>query len=116
MILTSYFANWRKFPEEMPTISISRYTPKWFKATKEAKELAPSAQLLKDYKEGIVSDEDYIEIYKKETLSKLDPNEIFQKYDGGIFLCYEKSEDFCHRQIVSEWLREAGLTAQELIA
>ena len=114
MILTSYFANWRNFPGNRKKISISRITPKWFKADIEAKELAPSSKLLKEYKEGNVSDEEYEERYFNETLSKLDPLSIYKKYKDGIFLCYESSEDFCHRQLVSKWLKENNLEAQEL--
>ena len=114
MILTSYFANWRKFPGNRKKISISRITPKWFKSDIEAKELAPSSKLLKEYKEGIVSEEEYERRYFEETLSKLDPVSIYNKYKDGIFLCYESSEDFCHRQLVSKWLKEKKLKIKEL--
>jgi len=114
MILTSYFANWRKFPGNRKTISISRITPSWFKPDIEAKELAPSLKLLNDYKKGVVSDREYEEIYYKETLSKLDPFEIYDKYKDGVFLCYESSEDFCHRQLVSKWLSQNSLPVKEL--
>lgn len=114
MILTSYFANAKKFPKFRKTISISRFTPKWFKPDINALELAPSIQLLNNYKDGIVNDIEYKEIYLKETLSKLDPKAIAEKYKDGIFLCYESSSDFCHRQIVSEWLSENGFHTKEL--
>ena len=56
-----------------------------------------------------------IEIYKKETLSILDPIEISNKYKDSIFLCYEKTGDFCHRHIVSSWLSENGIVVEEVI-
>jgi len=115
MILTSYFANHRNFIPERKKVSISRITPSWFEADEIALELAPSKKLLFDYKEGGVSEEEYIRRYKEETLSKLNPFEIAQKYNNSIFLCYEKTGDFCHRHIVSEWLEENELLIEEII-
>jgi len=115
MILTSYFANHRNFPKEKKKVSISRITPDWFDADYNALELAPSKQLLFDYKNGGVSEEEYIRRYKEETLSKLNPFEIAKKYNNSIFLCYEKTGDFCHRNIVAEWLEENNLIVEEVI-
>ncbi len=115
MILTSYFANAKNFPKFRKTISASRFPPKWFKADIQATELAPSIALLNGYKEGNIDDIQYKEIYIKENLSVLDPKVIAEKYKDGILLCFEKKEDFCHRQIISEWLNEAGFPTQELI-
>lgn len=112
MIYTSYFANQRKLAH-LKKVSISRFPPKWFQADEYALELAPSKELLNEYKNGNVSDEEYDEIYKQETLSKLNPEDIFHKYDGAVLLCYEKTGDFCHRNIVSQWLQENGFEAGE---
>lgn len=113
MIYTSYFANHRKF-QHLTKVSISRFPPKWFSADIKAFELAPSAELLKDYKDGNVSDSEYEIRYFNETLSKLNPLEIYQRYDGSVFLCFEKSSDFCHRQIVANWLKESGFQVEEI--
>lgn len=115
MIFTSYFANSKNFPKFRKTVSTSRFPPKWFKPDIQANELAPSIALLNGYKEGKINDSQYKEIYLKENLSVLDPKVIAEKYKDGIFLCFEKKEDFCHRQIISEWLNEAGFPTQELI-
>lgn len=112
MILTSYFANFRKF-NDLKTVSISRFTPVWSKGHISGLELAPSADLLFKYKEGLVTELEYEEIYNKQ-LSLLDPKEIFEKYDNCILLCYEKSSDFCHRQLVSKWLNSNGFECKEL--
>lgn len=50
MILTSYFANHRKFPKDRKTVSISRFSPKWFEPDEKDLDLAPSKELLLDYK------------------------------------------------------------------
>lgn len=46
----------------------------------------------------------YIKEFYKQVLKNLDPEEIYKKYDGSIFLCYENSYEFCHRHIVAAWL------------
>lgn len=114
MIQTSYFANHRNFPKNKRLISISRFTPKWFKEDYNALELAPSSKLLKDYKDGLIDEAGYDKRYKEETLSKLDPKEIAKKYKDSIFLCYE-SDDFCHRHIVADWLRDNGENIEEVV-
>lgn len=30
-------------------------------------------------------------------------------------VCYEKPEDFCHRHLVAQWLRDAGYSVEEWI-
>lgn len=30
-----------------------------------------------------------------------------------VLVCFEKSDDFCHRNIVSKWMRENGVMARE---
>lgn len=112
MIYTSYFANHRKF-NNLETVSISRYTPVWSKNHISGIELAPSADLLNRYKQGLVSDEDY-EVEYNHQLSLLDPFLILEKYDNKILLCYEKVGDFCHRHLVSNWLISNGIEIREL--
>lgn len=114
MVLTSYFANHRHFPDNKKKVSISRITPTWFEADSNDLSLAPSKELLFDYKEGKVNQEEYIRRYKEETLSKLDPFEVAQKHRNSILLCYEKIGDFCHRHIVEEWLDSFGLLCEEV--
>ena len=113
MIFTSYFANVKNIKNKQ-LISISRFSPKWLPNILEAKELAPSAKLLEDYKNELVSDEMYTKRYYEETLSKLNKEEIYKKYKNSVFLCYESSDDFCHRQIVAEWLRTENFKIEEI--
>jgi len=114
MIYTSYFANAKNIKKKQ-FVSISRVTPSWFDFDIiEAKELAPSSKLLVAYKNEEVDTIEYEKIYKKETLSKLDPKEIYEKYNNSVFLCYEKRGDFCHRNIVSAWLEENGYSSKEI--
>jgi len=114
MIKTSYFANHRKFPKGVKTVSISRIPPKWATFDTQELRLAPSKQLLYDYKYNNLSWADYRKRYWKETLSKLDPVDFSRKYEGCILLCFEKPEDHCHRDIVRDWLKWSGIESEEL--
>lgn len=95
-IKTSYFANYRNFGNLKP-ISISRFPPKGFKGEQRL-DLAPGESLLKRYKEGLVSEEEY----EIEYIQGL-PQDI-QLEDNCVLLCYEKKGDFCHRSILAKIL------------
>ena len=45
----------------------------------------------------------YINEFYDQILSKLDPKEVYNELDNSILLCYEDSNDFCHRHLVSAW-------------
>lgn len=110
MIKTSYFA---KYKGE-DGISISRYTPKWFKGN-SFKPLAPNVDLLNDYKNGLINEDTYKQRYYKETLNKLNAQLIYKLLDNKVLLCYETSDKFCHRHIVAEWLnKELGIEVKEI--
>lgn len=114
MIQTSYFANHRNFPDGKRLVSVSRFTPEGVEAD-YALELAPQPQLLSEYKEGKVSEAEFKKQYISETLDLLDPKEVAKNYKDSIFLCYEKTGDFCHRNIIAEWLRSAGENIEEVV-
>lgn len=49
------------------------------------------------------NNEYYIREYYNQVLSNLDPQTIYDKLCNSFLLCYEESNDFCHRHIVSAW-------------
>lgn len=110
MIYTSYFAKSGQLPN---AVSIAGKTPDWFYGAKFPK-LAPKAWFFKLYKE--TGDEgQYIQDYYTHVLSKLDPVEIVKELDGKIMLCYEKSDQFCHRFVVADWIEHfTGIKITEL--
>lgn len=117
MIYTGYFAMIRKMPESIRPIAICIYPPKGYKGLKYT-DLAPTAKILKDWKRN--GDEDaYIRDFKKEVLDKLNPYEVVSDIkkmcgeDDICLVCYEKSQDFCHRHLVSKWLTENGIPCEE---
>jgi uncharacterized protein YeaO (DUF488 family) len=111
MIYTSYFANIKNLPKKLKPISISRFSPEWYTG-EEDKSLAPSKDLLLGYRSGKYNKQDYINIYK-EQLSNLNPFDVHQKHQDHALLCYEKSSDFCHRHLLSEWLNDNGIQCFE---
>ncbi len=113
MILTSYFSNWRKFPENTKTISVSRFPPKWAKFDEQLNELAPSSNLLMRYKNNEINEEDYEREYLIQ-LSQLNVFDIAAKIQGSVLLCFEKSGEFCHRNLIRKWLKENGIESEEL--
>ena len=63
------------------------------------------------------SDKYYVKEYYRQVLSKLDPKEVLKKIpDGSILLCYEKSDEFCHRHLVAFWFELfLGISSSEVI-
>lgn len=98
-------------------ISIARYAPKFTKAGySDYSKLEPGPWFKS------VTQERYVELYHREVLSKLDPQETFdelQKLGLGaepVLLCWEKPGDFCHRRLVAEWFGEKlGVDVPELV-
>ena len=117
MILTSYFGRYKYI---VNPISICGKAPDWFDGP-QYKELAPKYSFFKDYKAGLISEEEYTKFYKKEVLDKLNVSnvytDLYHKYDSANFtlLCYEKVGVFCHRHLVADWLNANGFKVEELM-
>ena len=117
MIYTSYFSS-KKYIKDKG-ISIARYNKFW--QGESYPDLFPSQALLSWWKTLTQEQQQtgefqqlYFEAYKEETLLKLDPHKVAVDLENKVLLCYEKSEDFCHRHIVAAWLRHYGYEAEEL--
>lgn len=118
MLYTSYFGNLRKIPEGYKTVAICAKAPDWYTGA-VYKKLAPTYDIFMDYKNTGDSVK-FMADYKSEVLSKLNPlevvNELQTLAEGNdiVLLCYEKSGEFCHRNIVAEWLTAGGFYCKEL--
>lgn len=104
-IYTGYYGNLKAYAGKT-LVGISVGVPKWIKfEIPNIRELNPEVWMLKLEKEP------YTVEYRR-ILEKLDPRRIVTRLanlSNGrdvVLLCYEKPEDFCHRQIVAEWLNE----------
>lgn len=104
-VYTSYFARASKIVPDRRLVSISLGTPEGWRG-RYYRDLNPSKSLLFAYKSGSISDAEYEETYKFETLSRLNPNEVMEDLKGCVLCCWEKSGEFCHRHLVMKWLAE----------
>ena len=118
-IYTSYFAKAYQFPDDKYTcIAISVGVPKAINV-KSYKKLAPLWDIVQEYKNNGGDIERYKSRYYNEVLNKLNIDEVYKELEelsGGkdvVLLCYEgiKNNDFCHRHLVSQWLRQNGYEA-----
>lgn len=116
--------NYKNFGEtNYLTVSISK--DRGMDANYEGKcflDLAPKESFFRTWRNNIgkISEEEnnkyYIEEYYKQILAKLDPEEIHNKLCYNILLCYEDSNQFCHRHIVAAWLElMLGIKVPEII-
>jgi hypothetical protein len=96
---------------EPNAVSIARYSP-WrgssaFKG-KRYPALAPSVALLKAWKAKEIPQAEYTQRFYQETLSPLDPGQVFLELgEEALLLCFEAPGEFCHRRLVADWLEEA---------
>lgn len=95
--------------------SIARSQPRWSRRKfPVVKELMPSRELLKKYKTGNMSSEEYTHNYNEGVLAGLTVNALkslleLEDFDGTIvLLCWEKEGNFCHRRLVAQWLKKHG--------
>lgn len=136
-LYTSCYSSFEKIPKDFLCIGISRYIPKELQTTEilnflytPNSILAPSEVLLKDMKEGRISNEEYTVRYFQElgqNIKKLgfsSSNEYFAKmiseferdssnWQGIVFMCYEKPQEFCHRHLLSALMRKNGIDIRE---
>ncbi len=95
-------------------ILITRYYPRGVKKTHFddwVRELAPSRELLKQYKEGEITWKKFENKFVKEmngdeSIEKLQMLSTKAKKKPITLLCYEKNDHECHRHLVQDMLLE----------
>lgn len=101
---TSYFGN-RAIFNDPSSVSIARFTPRWWGPGRRYIVLAPSIDLLNRSRRGLP-----IEQFNREFnayLLSLDPQRIWQDLQDSILVCYEKPGQHCHRRLVAAWLEKS---------
>ena len=123
MIYTSYFAKLKSLPENIIPISICGKAPDWYKGL-QYKKLAPKYGFFMEWKKNHDNDY-YIKCFSEQVLDKLnaltvmrDLIDLVNSMEDHIgkeiaLICYEKPSDFCHRHLVTEWLKKNGLQCKE---
>lgn len=83
--------------------------------------LAPKESFFKTWKNNrekvdeIENNKYYINEFYNQILKQLDPKKVYEELDGSILLCYEESNEFCHRHIVAAWFEiMLGVTIYEV--
>ena len=99
-------------------ILITRYYPRGVRKDhfdEWVRELSPSAELLKGYKEGIINQEQFTVQFFSQINSNVASLEALQsisemaKKSNITLLCYERDGEFCHRHLVNDMvLHEMG--------
>lgn len=95
-------------------IGIARFEPKWYRGP-NYKRLAPTGDMIR------MSEEDYKPRFDI-ILSRLEVQSVvkdLEEIGGGkdvALLCYERPGEFCHRQMVANWLGAAGIEVVEWTA
>ena len=107
MIYTSYFGNYKNFPNNSYIIGITRFP---ISGIENCIDLSPSEKLLRQFKNKEIDEfifkvrylNELKQLNKKEYIEYLHKLERF--YNNIIICCYEKPNEFCHRHILADWL------------
>ena len=99
-------------------VSIAGQAPDYYDGI-QFKTLAPKYSWWKEWHDNHLSNDWYRAKYKETVLDKLNPKVIENRLkafgENVILLCYEKPDEFCHRQLVADWLRAAGVPVYEYV-
>lgn len=128
-LLTSYFDSPRVSGgkrRDTVFVSVAGRSPDWieFKCRKLAPKRAWWNYWHSKFEGRLSSDESkawYAAKYRETVLAAVIQREIVGELEAfgcsDVFLlCWEKPEEFCHRQLIAEWLNEAGFRCEEATA
>ena len=119
-LYTSFWSNPLLGDVDATKVSVSRGQPRYklpFRY-RMAPELAPSREAF-----AITDEDEFGKVYRRQ-LDELGIDAILGKLsaistrDGGrplILLCYERPGEFCHRQVLRDWLRWRNIPIRELV-
>ena len=116
-IYTSYFAKMKYLPKDIIPVSICGKAPDWYTGL-QYKKLAPKYDFFMQYKQDH-NEEHYNQCFQEQVLEPLSFSQVIAELEtlsqgkDVCLLCYEKSEDFCHRHLVGEWIRQNGYSCVE---
>jgi uncharacterized protein YeaO (DUF488 family) len=103
MLYSTYLSNLKNLPQGVVRVRVCRPCI-----------LSPSKELLKQYKTGEITWEQYVEQYKLELISNRSAYPFLETIAGwaksrDVYLyCYEKDPSHCHRSILLEILKGMG--------
>ena len=108
-------SNFSKNGKNVFACSIAVYKPAWYRGS-EYPSLFPSGNIVRLFKNGVITWEEYTEEYNKNVLAKLNPKFVFDQLQNQILLCYCASDtQFCHRKLVANWIwKNLGIEVAEI--
>lgn len=120
MIYTGYYAKLKKYENEgLYPIAISGKVPSFYTKAYWS-DFAPRYDMFLEWKSGKINNSQYTVQYKEwlNSLDKQEIRDIIKELEDEnktiIFLCYEKSGEFCHRHVLADWLEEnLGMRVEE---
>lgn len=114
-IYTSYFGNAKALHEaDIVIIGIALYPPRWMHCP-SLKQVAPTHSILK----YTHSEDEYTMRYESEVLPFVDMDDFVKQLEqigGGkdvALCCYEKPNEFCHRQLLAKYMNSLGYEVKE---
>ena len=117
MIYTGRFNDIKTYEQKgIVPVSIAGYAPDDYQGI-QFKTLAPKYLWWKEWHDNHLSNDWYKAKYQETVLDKLNPKVIANRLKAFgkdvVLLCYEPENEFCHRQLVAEWLRAADIPVCE---
>jgi len=108
-----YLSNFRTAGNDPRAISIAALTPKGFKGERR-KDLAPKFSTVKNFKDGKITNAQYIAEYC-DIIYSHDLDKLVKELDGHILLCYCEKNEICHRFLLGLYLKvETGIEVEEI--
>lgn len=116
MIYTTYFANLKniQITNHDRIFSIANSQPKNMNLQR-LEILIPHYQLVFDYKNGDITDLEYIEEYNKQLAFNDNLNflSVFNTNYNVFLVCWEHPKKFCHRHLVRNFLNHKNIQCEE---
>jgi uncharacterized protein YeaO (DUF488 family) len=103
-----YTSNYSRCSNHPNAVSISASSPDYFTG-KHIASLAPTWNMIKLYKIGMLSEKEYTRQYIELLEERHEnPQAVYNSIPHRtIMLCYEKPGDFCHRRVLARWIEDA---------
>ena len=101
-----YLSYFKVAAENPSTLSICPRTPPWYVMGKATDIMCRKTLYDAYFKRCSITQEEFYEGYVEQTLSKLNPWDVLEKYKGKIFLGYYKEGSFDCRNLFARWIQE----------
>ena len=102
-----YTSNYDTCSSHEHAVSISASSPEYFNG-KHISSLAPTWDIIRAYKSGKITEEQYSKWYIDLILERhQNAQAVYNSIPHGtIMLCYEKPGEFCHRRVLAKWIEQ----------